>query len=157
MTPGTYISGEAISVVPVNGAYHRSMYMPPNSGGNASYLETLRQLLIHERRGRYGAPTGLDLAFSTPRAWLADGKDVSVSDAPTSFGPVSYSLSRRGSSVEIHVVLPAHAHARLRIRVPAGQRVVSVSLGSRRLPFSAAATVDLSALHGTLTLRAAVS
>ena len=157
MTPGTYISGEAISVVPVNGAYERSMYMPPNSGGNASYLETFRQTLIHERRGRFGAPTGLDLAFATPRAWLADGKDISVADVPTSFGPVSYSLSRRKSSVEIHLVLPAHAHARLRIRVPAGERVTSVSLGARRLHFSAAAMVELSAFHGSLALRATVT
>jgi hypothetical protein len=157
MTPNTYVSGEAISVVPVNGAYERSMYMPPNAGGNASYLETLRQTLIHERRGRYGAPTGIDLAFATPRAWLADGKDVSVTKAPTSFGPLSYSLSRRGSTIAISVVLPPHAHARLRIRVPAGERVASVSVGARRLPFSSTATVDLSALHGAVTLRAAVT
>ena len=88
MTPGTYISGEAISVVPVNGAYYRSMYMPPNSGANASYLETLRQMLVHERRGTSGAPVGLDLAFSTPRAWLADGKTIGVTGAATSFGPL---------------------------------------------------------------------
>jgi hypothetical protein len=157
MTPGTYISGEAISVVPVNGAYERSMYMPPNSGGNASYLETFRQTLIHERRGRFGAPTGLDLAFSTPRAWLADGKDVSVADVPTSFGPVSYSLSRRNSSVEIQLILPEHARARLRIRVPHGEQVTSVSLGSRRLPFAATATVDLRTLHGPVALRAVVT
>jgi hypothetical protein len=157
MTPGTYISGEAISVVPVNGAYQRSMYMPPNSGGNASYLETVRQTLIHERRGRYGAPTGLDLAFATPRAWLADGKEVSVADAPTSFGNLSYSLSRRGPSVAIRLVLPPHAHARLRIRLPAGERVASVWIGSRRLPFAAAQTVDLGALRGPVTLRAAVT
>jgi hypothetical protein len=157
MTPGTYISGEAISVVPVNGAYERSMYMPPNSGGNASYLETVRQTLIHERRGRYGAPTGLDLAFATPRAWLADGKEVSVADAPTSFGNLSYSLSRRGPSLAIRLVLPPHAHARLRIRLPAGERVASVWIGSRRLPFAAAQTVDLGALRGPVTLRAAVT
>jgi hypothetical protein len=157
MTPDTYISGEAISVVPVNGDYARSMYMPPNSGANASYLETFRQTLIHERRGRFGAPTGIDLAFATPRAWLADGKEISVTGAPTSFGPVSYSLSRRGPSVDINVVLPPHAKARLRIRVPAGERVTGVWLGSRRLPFSASATVDLAALHGEVALRAVVT
>jgi len=82
MTPGTYVSGEAISVVPVYGAYYRSMYMPPNSGANASYLETLRQMLVHERRGTNGAPVGLDLAFSTPRAWLASGKTISAATYP---------------------------------------------------------------------------
>jgi hypothetical protein len=156
MTPGTFISGEAISVVPVNGAYERSMLMPPNSGANASYLETLRQTLIHERRGRFGAPTGVDLAFSTPRAWLAGGKEISVTSAPTSFGPVSYTLSRSGAVIEIHAVLPANAHARLRLRVPAGERVTSVTLGARHIPFSAAATVDLSAFHGSVALRAVV-
>ena len=75
MTPGTYISGEAISVVPVNGAYYRSMYMPPNSGANASYLETLRQMLVHERRGPSGAPDGLDLAFSTPQGVARERQD----------------------------------------------------------------------------------
>ena len=103
MTPGTYVSGEAISVVPVNGAYYRSMYMPPNSGANASFLETFRQLLVHERRGPSGAPVGLDLAFSTPRAWLADGKTISVQDAPTSFGPVSFSIARTGSRIAVQL------------------------------------------------------
>jgi hypothetical protein len=121
MTPGTYIAGEAISVVPVNGDYVRSMYMPPNSGANASYLETF------------------------------------VTAAPTSFGPVSYSLSRSGPSVEVSLVLPEHAHARLRVRVPAGDRVTGVWLGARRLPFSAAATVDLGALHGPLAMHAVVT
>ena len=129
MTPGTYISGEAISVVPVNGAYYRSMYMPPNSGANASYLETFRQLLVHERRGPSGAPVGLDLAFSTPRAWLADGKTISVQEAPTSFGPVSFSIARTGSRIDVDVTAPPKARVRIRLRLPAGERVRSVSLG----------------------------
>ena len=86
MTADTYVSGEAISVLPVDGAYDRSMFMPPNSGANASYLETLHELLVHERRGPLGAPAGLDLAFSTPRAWLADGRQIEVKNAPTSLG-----------------------------------------------------------------------
>src|SRR5581483_9012713 len=58
----TYVSGEAVSLLPVNGAYQRSMFMPPNTGANASFLGTLRELLVHERRGPHGAPNGLDLA-----------------------------------------------------------------------------------------------
>ena len=80
----TYISGEAVSLLPVEGAFERSMFMPPNTGANASYLGTLREQLVHERRGPHGAPVGLDLAYSTPRAWLADGKAISVQKAPTS-------------------------------------------------------------------------
>jgi hypothetical protein len=157
MTPGTYVSGEAISVVPVNGAYYRSMYMSPNSGANASYLDTLRQMLVHERRGRGGAPTGLDLAFSTPRAWLADGKTIGIQNAPTSFGKVSYSIERAGSAVTVRAVVPPHAHARLRLRLPAGDKLRSVTLGGSRPVFDAASgTIDLGSRHGALTLNATV-
>ena len=78
LTRGTYISGEAVSLLPVKGAYDRAMFMPPNTGANASFLGTVRELLVHERLGPGGAPVGLDLAFSTPQAWLAPGKRIEV-------------------------------------------------------------------------------
>jgi hypothetical protein len=154
MTDGTYVSGEAVSVLPVHGAYARTMFMPPNSGANASYLETLRQLLIHERRGPRGAPAGLDLAFATPRGWLADGQEIDVKDAPTSFGKVSFTLLRNGATVEARLAIPAHAHARLRFRLPAGEHVVRAAVGSRTLEADRGGTVDLGDLHGTFTVRA---
>ena len=156
MTAGTYVSGEAISVLPVKGAFDRSMFMPPNSGSNASYLETLRQLLIHERRGRLGAPAGLDLAFSTPRAWLTDGKEIDVRAAPTSFGKVTYSLVRTGTTIEGQLVLPAGAHCRLRLRLPAGQRLLRVVVGSTVVAADRAGTIDLGSRHGSVAVRATV-
>ena len=154
MTPGTYISGEAISVVPVNGAYYRSMYMPPNSGANASYLGTLHEMLVHERRGASGAPTGLDLAFSTPRAWLASGKTIGIDGAATSFGPVSYSIGHSGSVINVRVTAPPNAHVRIRLRLPRGQRIRSVSLGTLN---RASGTIDLGSRAGAIELRATVT
>src|SRR4051812_5016406 len=154
MTPGTYISGEAISVVPVEGTYYRRMYMPPNSGANASFLETLRLLLLHERRGPKGAPAGLDLAFATPRVWLGDGKTTSITDAPTSFGKVSYSIARTGSVISVQLTLPPRANARLRLRLPAGEHVASVSLGELD---HATSTIDLRGHQGVIALRATVT
>ncbi|MFL5953878.1 MAG: hypothetical protein ACJ76I_07205 [Gaiellaceae bacterium] len=153
MTQGTYISGEAISVVPVDGTYYRRMYMPPNSGADASFLETLRLLLVHERRGPKGAPAGLDLAFATPRAWLASGKTISVDQAPTSFGKVSYSIARTGNSVAVSLVLPPRANARLRLRLPAGETIGGTSVGTLHRTTS---TIDLRGRQGTLELRATV-
>ena len=37
---------------------------------SAAFLETLRMMLVHEARGPSGLPTGLELAFATPRTWL---------------------------------------------------------------------------------------
>ncbi|HVW90142.1 MAG TPA: hypothetical protein VHC01_11815, partial [Gaiellaceae bacterium] len=156
MTDGTYVSGEAISVLPVDGAYDRSMFMPPNSGANASFLGTLRELLVHERRGPQGQPAGLDLAFSTPRAWLADGQEIKVANAPTSYGNVSFDLVRHGDAIEGTLVVPAYAHARLRLRVPAGEHLTRVLVAGKAIPADGAGTIDVGALHGTLELRATV-
>jgi hypothetical protein len=156
MTPGTYISGEAISLVPVEGTYYRRMYMPPNSGANASFLETLRLLLLHERRGPKGAPAGLDLAFATPRAWLTDGQEIAVRAAPTSFGPVSYTLARRGAIVEGRLVVPAHAHVRLRLRLPAGEVLRRVLVGGVPVAANRAGTIALGDRHGVVQVRAVV-
>jgi hypothetical protein len=156
MTADTYVSGEAISVLPVDGAYARTMFMPPNSGANASYLETLHELLVHERRGPLGAPAGLDLAFSTPRAWLADGQQIDVQNAPTSLGKVSYTLTRSGSSIVGHLVLPKNAHARLRLRLPAGEHLERVLVGSSAVAWSSSGAIDLGTLSGTVLVRADV-
>ena len=76
MTRGTFVSGEAGSVAPIPGQRFRTMYLPPNSVSNAAFLETLRLLLVHELSGGNGTPDGLELAFSTPRAWLDPGKTI---------------------------------------------------------------------------------
>jgi hypothetical protein len=154
MTRDTFVSGEAVSLLPVGTAYYRTMYMPPNLGANSSFLETLKLLLVHERRGPHGAPRGLDLAFSTPRAWLADGATIDVKRVRTSFGPVSFSLERTGKTVRIDLAAPrAPEAARLRLRLPSGQRVVAVRLGSRRLRVDRhTSTVTLPARGGRLRL-----
>jgi hypothetical protein len=156
MTQGTFVSGEAVSLSPVGGAYDRAMFMPPNAGANASYLGTLRELLMHERRGPLGAPIGLDLAFSTPRAWLADGKGIGVRNAPTSFGKVSYSITRHGASIVARLALPRTQDVRLRLRLPAGERLTRVLVGSSSVVPGAGGTIDLGARRGPLLVRATV-
>ncbi|HVV57785.1 MAG TPA: hypothetical protein VHC45_05435 [Gaiellaceae bacterium] len=153
MTSGTYVSGEAVSLPPVRGALERAMFMPPNTGTNASFLGTVREVLVHERRG---AAAGLDLAFSTPRAWLADGKRIEVRGAPTSFGKVSYTLVRHGSTIAGRLALPRRCRCRLRLRVPVGQTVVSATVDGTPVPVSPAGTIRLGARHGVVELRASV-
>ncbi len=87
MTPDTYVSGESSTVAPLGGAPYRTMYLPPNLGGNATFLETLRLMLVHETRGPAGAPRGLELAFSTPRAVARGRKDDSRPGCPDELRP----------------------------------------------------------------------
>ena len=151
MTDGTFVSGESATVTPLPGDYYRSMYLPPNSTSNAAFLECLRLMLVHE------TPNGLQLAFATPRAWLAPGKRIIVRRAPTSFGPVSFSLDSGANSVRVGLRLPRRAPMRslsLELRRPGRQRIARVELDGRayRRFDPAAETIDLTGLTGTMTL-----
>jgi hypothetical protein len=158
MTQGTYVSGEGVSVTPKGSDYHRTMYLPPNAGANSTFLETLRLLLVHERRNRRGLPVALDLAFATPRRWLGPGKTIRVERAPTSFGRLSFSIARRGDRVTAVVDVPARAEqARLRLRLPAGERLRSVVANGRAARYDArTGTVNLSGSRGRVTISATV-
>jgi hypothetical protein len=150
MTRGTYVAGEAATVAPVPGEYYRKMFLPPNAGANAAFLETLRLMLIHETAG------GLELAYATPRAWLRPGRRIVVRNAPTSFGRVSYSLSAGEHSVHVSLAAPATPTLRLRLRLPAGERLASITLDGR--PFKrfdrTTGTINLSGHRGRLALEA---
>src|SRR3954469_5368222 len=159
MTAGTHVAGEAATIAPVGGEYYRRMFLPPNSGSNSAFLATLRLLIVHETRGPGGVPRGLELAYATPRSWLQPGKQIVVTDAPTSFGRLSYSLSSTEGLVEGTVEVPSSprpAAVRLRVRLPAGKHLKSVLLDgqpTRRFD-PVTGTIDLSGRRGTVSVEA---
>ena len=162
MTARTFVSGEAATIAPLDGAGYRAMYLPPNGASNASFLETLRLMLVHETRDRGGRPSGLQLAYATPRAWLRAGKRVAVSRAPTSFGSVSYSLTAAAGSVRVTLDVPDRVHPKtlfLRLRLPRVERISGVTLAGQAFhrfdPVSG--TLDLSGRSGSLELVARLS
>jgi hypothetical protein len=76
------------------------------------------------------------LAKGTPRAWLEDGQTIAVSNAPTRWGRVNFSLHSRLGSGKIDATLelparPAGALVKLRLRVPAGHRIRSVQVNGK--------------------------
>ena len=147
MTPNTYVQGEGATLT---GQPYRAMYLPPNAAGNASFLETLRLMLVHE------TARGVDLAFSTPRPWLAPGKRIAVSNVPTRFGAVSFSLAAESHTVAGTIEAPARGTLRLRLRLPRGERIATVTVNgapARRR----GDTIDLSGHRGTLELAVGVA
>jgi hypothetical protein len=160
MTPETFVSGEAASVEPLGGRLYRAMYLPPNGASNAAFLTTLRLLLVQETRRPDGAPGGLRLAFATPRAWLAPGKRIEVRRLPTSFGPLSYILEAEERRVRASLTLPPRTPqaVRLRLRLPDGKRITSVSVDGRPVGRidRRTGTIDLSGRRGTVELVAEV-
>lgn len=157
MTPGTFVAGEAASIAPIRGTYHRSMYLPPNGASNGSFLERLRLMLVHETIDGAGRPSGIELSYSTPRAWLLPGRRIAVSRLPTSFGPISFSIAARPQSIRVTIDGPSRSRPdalRLRLRLPRGNRITRVLLGGR--PFRrfdpASEEIDLSGQPGRLDL-----
>ena len=86
MTRDTFIGGEGSRFL--HGDKHgRSFYLPPNSASNATFLTTLRYLLIQDwDLDDDGKPETLRLLDAIPPRWLADGKVIRVEKAPTAFG-----------------------------------------------------------------------
>ncbi|MBA3842624.1 MAG: hypothetical protein H0X39_08385 [Actinobacteria bacterium] len=157
MTPRTFIAGEAASITPIAHAYYRSMYLPPNSVSNAAFLEALRSTVVHELRdGR-----GLELAYATPRAWLAPGKRIAVTNLATSFGPLAYSLSASATRISAKIAVPRiGGHTlRLRLRLPGHRHIASVLLGGKAIrTFDArTSTIDLTGRRSTLQLEVALA
>ena len=129
MTPGTFVSGESVSVAPLRGDHYRSTYLPPNGASNASFLETLRLMLVHETTDRTGAPRGLELAHATPRPWLDPGKRIEVRGMASSFGRVSFAIEAGVDSAQVSIDVPERAPLaalRLRLRLPGGKRISEV-------------------------------
>lgn len=157
MAPGAYVSGEGLSVTPLDGDYFRSMYLPPNGASNGSFLETLRLMLVHETRRPDLAPRGLELGFSTPRGWLEPGKRIAVRRAPTSFGVLSFTIERRADVVRAVIDPPSRTRPttlRLRLRLPAGTTMRALTLNRRAYARfdPRTSTIDLSGKTGHLVL-----
>lgn len=169
MTPNTFVAGEGESVGVcqdlgfANGTfdnYYRTMYLSPNSTNNAAYLLALRDMLVRESQDDRGAPEGLYLASATPRGWLADGKTIRVTNAPTYFGPLTYRIDSHlaRNIVDVVLVVPSRDPIRrlqLRLRTPSHRQIRTVTLnGAPYARFDAESEMfDLTGETGSLALR----
>jgi hypothetical protein len=70
-------------------------YMPPSTDG--AWFELYRNMLLNELLG----DSTLFIGQAVPRAWLADGKHISVTGAPTYFGPVNLHIDSASANGRI--------------------------------------------------------
>ncbi len=97
----------------------------PHSYSCTMQLRLLRSMLVLEEGDT------LWICRAAPRDWLRDGKEIAATDAPTSFGRVSYRISAvEDGAVRLRIDPAFHsapAKIRVRLREPAGRRIASVS------------------------------
>lgn len=122
---------------------------PDKSYEESCFLERVRHMLAWEEGDT------LWIARATPREWLASGKRIAVTNAPTTFGDLSYSLASdlANSAIHAEVDIPGRCPASrvvVSLRTPTGHRMRSVTVnGETSTAFDPAReTVTLTGLTG---------
>lgn len=119
-------------------------------------IRALRDMMVMENGN------DLHLALGTAREWLASGKPVGISAAPTHFGPVSYQMrfdataSRVSGEVTFSNRTPA-ASAVLHIRLPGGPKVKSVDPESKATVVLDGSAIRWNAPRGTVKFQAGIA
>jgi hypothetical protein len=104
---------------------------PQKTHEEARFIQQLRMMLIMEMQG------DLFLARGTPRSWLEDGEHISVEDAPSHFGDLSFRIQSFANQnrIEATVHSPSRrrpAHLYLRLRHPKEARLERVIVNGRQ-------------------------
>jgi hypothetical protein len=154
----SFLNGYAIDIIPGSGYIfnEHAVHGPPDKiYEEAAFLERFRNLLVME--------DGLDLwlARATPRAWLEQGKKISVKNAPTHFGTLAYEIVSDADNGRITatVEMPSRnppKEVRLRLRHPKAAPIKSVTVnGKEWKDFDPAKeVVKLQGVKGTVTVEA---
>ena len=163
-TPDTFVGGEGSDVMPLD-EHGRLMYLPPNSAANANFLQQLRYIMVQDYdMNDDGRAETLRLAFATPRGWMKSGSRIRVTNAPTEFGDVSYTIesATKDGRVNAEVKIPNRnppEKVLLRLRLPDG-RIASAEANGKKLDVEQSEkgeTIDLSGLSGRVAVRARIA
>lgn len=161
MTRDTFVGGEGSRFLHGD-AHGRSFYLPPNTAGNATFLTTLRYLLIQDWDvDDDGKPETLRLCDAIPPRWLKDGAVIAVGNAPSAFGEVSLRVESRLADGEVVAKLTAPPRPvgkwTLRLPDPQGYAITGVQVGADQLMRDADGRVDLTRRTGSFEVRFAVA
>ena len=133
---------------------------------NANFLQQLRYILVQDYDlNDDGRPETLRLGFATPRGWMKSGSRVRVTNAPTEFGRVSYTIDSaiNDGRVNAEVSIPDRnppEKVLLRLRLPDGRKIDSAEANGKEVAVQQSdngETIDLSDLKGEVTVRARTS
>ena len=129
----SFLNCYAIDIVPNDGYVfnEHAVHGPPDKiFEEAAFLERFRNLLVMEQGDC------LWLARATPRVWLGQGKNISVKNAPTHFGPLTYEIVSDvdNGKITAAVGMPSRNAPKavlLRLRHPKAAPIKSVTVNAK--------------------------
>ncbi len=127
----SFLNCYAVDILPNDGYTfnEHAVHGPPDKiFEEAAFLERFRNLLVMEDGDT------LWLARATPRAWLEQGKHVSVKQSPTRFGVVDYEIRSDVDHGVIHarITAPSGCAISLRLRHPEGRPIKWVEVDGKK-------------------------
>jgi len=132
--------------------------MSPMNTNNALFLKILHEMLIFTYFNQQGNPDELLLTHFTPRAWLEDGKEIRVRNAPTPFGEISFHIKSfiKQSKIELDIRLPSRSNPEktlCRLRTPREMKIKNVTINGKGYKLFDEETIDLTGLTGKLLIK----
>jgi hypothetical protein len=154
----SFLNCYAIDILPDSGYVfnEHAVHGPPDKVfEEAAFLERFRNLLVMEEGD------SLWIARATPRAWLEQGKRISVTNAPTHFGTLAYEIvsDADNGTITATVEIPSRnppRTVRLRLRHPKTAPIQSVTVNRKdwRKFDPERETIELEGLTGTVVVTA---
>jgi len=119
----------------------------PHTWVGSDFIRSIRSMFAYERE----FDTSLVIGAGIPEAWLMSGDGVGVSDLPTYYGPITYSMRRttEGASVDLsgRINVPPGG---LEVRAPFDRGPTSALVNGARASVGSAGGVRVSALPATV-------
>ncbi|MCD9022416.1 discoidin domain-containing protein [Cohnella silvisoli] len=123
----------------------------PHGFSNGEQMRLLQMMLLRT------VGNELIVGQSIPRNWFEDGKTIQVQNAPSKFGPLSYTMSSNAASNKITVTLTpptrnAPSSIKVKLRHPQSKSIVGVTVNGVTHTNFSGETITLQGLSGTTTL-----
>ncbi len=119
----------------------------PHTWVGSDFIRSIRSMFAYERE----SDTSIVIGAGIPEAWIMSGDGVGVSDLPTYYGPVTYSMRRTsgGASVEVsgRIGMPPGG---IEVRAPLDIMPASALVNGARANLSPAGGVRVTGLPASI-------
>lgn len=122
----------------------------PHTWCGSDFIRSVRAMFVYERERDSALVIGAGVADE----WVKDSAGVSVEELPTYYGPLSYTMKQKGSSVIVSLQGDVRVPSgKIVVKSPLSQKIRSAIIGTKRLKVGRDNDVLIHALPAVVELR----